>query len=64
MLRGERSRWVVSQVGACGKVRKWGKSGSRTWERRGSDEMMMNVQHNESRGEDSEDIDSKGNSCG
>ena len=54
----------MSQVGACGKVRKWGKSGSRTWERRGSDEMMMNVQHNESRGEDSEDIDSKGNGCG
>ena len=54
----------MSRVGACGKVCKWGRLGSRTWERRGSDGTMINVQNNESRGEDSKGIDFKGNGCG
>ena len=54
----------MSQAGVCGKVHKWGRSGSRTWERRGSDGTTMNIQNNESRGKDSEGIDSKGNGCG
>ena len=43
MLRGERSGWAESQTGVCGKVCKWE---SRTWERRGSDGAMENVENN------------------
>ena len=33
-------------MGACGKVHKWERSGSRTWERRGSNGAMENVENN------------------
>ena len=33
-------------MGACGKVHKRERSGSRTWGRRGSDGMTVNVENN------------------
>ena len=64
MLRGEQSRWAESGVGACGKVCKWKRSGGKTWGRRGISGVMVNVQNNEGRGEDSKSIKSKGKSSG
>ena len=48
----------------CGKVRKWERLGGRTWGRRGISGVMVKVQNNKGRGEDSESIDSKGNDGG
>ena len=64
MLRGEQSRWAESGVGAYGKVHKWKRLGGRTWGRRGIGGVTVNVQNNESRGEDGESINSKGNDGG